>query len=419
MTHDDASDREQEDPDLEQNEETSQADRARVPIDPYIFQSLIPFQDLQRNIASTAFSGLRAAREAAAAFAFEVSGLPKLQSDLQRYLGNSIDFAGLVNRQDIAAAARSNLEVLKSIADASLSSRKTLESIADASLSSRRMLESLAGSLNIDALTNANALLSAASFPTMTAAQTVLADTLNAHTQEWLRSFHTIDFEKLVEGLDRWLPENLRGELDLEAVASIALDEGIPLCWIPRTEIVRSLLDACTPEDRLTMLDNYRDEIVDDCAEKLADVPHQWARECEEAIAALRIPLDGPAQSHAAGIIDSIVLCTLGARGRELAKSRAKEDWEDLAIRVAGENLVLRPLYRALVTWFPNNGTPIPDHFARHPTAHAVGQRGLFQARHALIAVMLAVSLTAQFWDDPAAADGIMPEDQEDGSGSS
>jgi hypothetical protein len=308
--------------------------------------------------------------------------------------------------------------MLESIADASLSSRQALESIADASLSSRKMLESLASSVNTDALIDANALLSAANLPAVTAAQSALSDVLNTHTHEWLRSFQTIDFQKLLEGLDRWLPDNLRGTVDLEAVASIALDEGIPLCWVPRTEIIQSLLDADTPEDRLTVLDDHRNEIVDDCAQVLADVPHQWARECEEAIAALRVPLDGPAQSHAAGIIDSIVLCTLGTKGRNLAKSRAKEDWEDLAIRVVGENLVLRPLYRALVTWYPNSGTPIPDHFARHPTAHAVGQRGLFQARHALIAVMLAVSLTVQFWDDPAAVDGITPEGRGNGSGS-
>jgi hypothetical protein len=92
------------------------------------------------------------------------------------------------------------------------------------------------------------------------------------------------------------------------------------------------------------------------------------------------------------------------------------ESLEYAAFRVAGENLALRPLYRALVTWFPNSGKPLPGHFARHPMAHAVGQRGLFQARHALIAVMLAVSLTAQFWDDPAAADGLSLDPRKDGS---
>ncbi len=169
----------------------------------------------------------------------------------------------------------------------------------------------------------------------------------------------------------------------------------------------------------MDLLDAHRDDILADCDAALADVHHQWAQECRDAIRAVRVDLDGPAQSHAAGIIDSIVLCALGPKnGRQLAKERAVEDWEDVALRVAGENLALRPLYRTLVMWFPGSGAPPPDYFARHLTAHAIGQPGLFQRRHALIAVMLAVSLTMQFWDDPASAAGLLSAEADDvGSG--
>lgn len=378
------------DPDEDGSEQDERDDDApgdrgiRIPIDPSIFESLIPFRNLQRTIASIDFSGVRAAQQAAAASAAQIPNLPMIQLDVQRLIGESVNFAALDDLQ-------------KSIAASALPDRTA-------------WAESLARSLNIEALHNVNTVLAGADFPAFAAAESAIADALTSHTQEWLKSFQTIDVLRLVESLDRWLPDNLRTVDDLEAVALIALDEGIPLSSVPRTPIVVRLVQAATPDGRLALLDAHRADIVDDCANAVAEIPHQWARECEEAIQALRVPLNGPAQSHAAGIIDSIVLCTLGSKGREVAKQRATEDWEDLALRVAGESLALRPLYRALVTWFPNTGTPPPDHFARHATAHAVGQPGLFHARHALIAVMLAVSLTVQFWDDPSAIGGVLPE---------
>lgn len=356
----------------------------RIPIDPSVFESLIPFRDLQRAIASIDFSGVRAAQQAAAAFATRIPDLQAVQLNVQRLIGESVNFSALAALQ-------------KGLAATAFPDRTA-------------WVESLARSLNIEALQNVSAVLADVDIPAFAAAQSAIAEALTSHTREWLRSFQTIDVERLLESLDRWIPHNLRGVDDLEEVARISLDEGLPLSWVPRTTIVVSIVEAATPEDRLALLDTHRDDIIDDCARAVAEIPHQWGRECEEAIRALLIPLNGPAQSHAAGIIDSIVLCTLGSNGRNVAKQRATEDWEELALRVAGESLALRPVYRALVTWFPNTGTPPPDHFARHATAHAVGQPGLFQARHALIAVMLAVSLTVQFWDDPSAASGVLPE---------
>jgi hypothetical protein len=356
----------------------------RIPIDPLIFESLIPFRDLQRTIASIDFSGVRAAQQAATAFTTRIPDIHMIQLDVQRLIGESVNFAALG-------------ELQKSIAAAAMPDRTA-------------WAESLTRSLNIEALQNVNAILAGVDFPAFVTAQSATAEALTSHTQEWLKSLRAIDVQRILESLDRWLPDNLRGVDDLEAAARIALDEGVPLSSVPRTSIVVSLVEAATSEDRLALLDAHRDDIIDDCVDAVTEIPHQWARECEESIRALRVSLNGPAQSHAAGIIDSIVLCTLGSNGRETAKQRATEDWEDLAFRVAGESLALRPLYRALVTWFPNTGTPPPDYFARHATAHAVGEPGLFHARHALIAVMLAVSLTVQFWDDPSAVGGVLPE---------
>ena len=69
----------------------------------------------------------------------------------------------------------------------------------------------------------------------------------------------------------------------------------------------------------------------------------------------------------------------------------------DLPLDSVRENLVLRPVVRAFAPWYPHWGTPVPLHFSRHATTHAVGYPDVFSEAKALIAVMLAVYLTWHF----------------------
>jgi hypothetical protein len=147
----------------------------RIPIDPSIFESLIPFRDLQRTIASIDFSGVRAAQQAAAASAARIPDLPMIQLDVQRLIGESVNFAALGDLQ-------------KSIAASALPDRTA-------------WAESLARSLNIEALRNVNTVLAGVDFPAFVAAQSAIAETLTSHTQEWLKSFQTIDVQRLLKSL--------------------------------------------------------------------------------------------------------------------------------------------------------------------------------------------------------------------------
>ena len=210
-------------------------------------------------------------------------------------------------------------------------------------------------------------------------------------------SFPKIDL-RWIETLDRLLPSNLRGLWqELDVVASVALDEGVPLSWIPRTEIVIALIEADEPIERRRILSERRDDILDDCEAALASTSHEWSVECRSAIDALREGHFGPAQSHASNILDSIVQTWTNEKPRDRAAELARCDFREIPLRHIATNLSLRPLGRAFVQWWPSSGRPPPDHFARHPTAHAVGHAGVFDPHHALIAVMLAVSLTLQF----------------------
>ena len=242
----------------------------------------------------------------------------------------------------------------------------------------------------------------------MSAINTTIAPQIGAfaETQRHFAHRAVIGFPKIylqwLEGLDRLIPSNLRGLLqELDVVASVALDEGIPLCWIPRGEIVVALITAGNPQERQRILSERQEDILDDCEVALATSTQEWAVECRSAIDALRQGNFGPAQSHASNIVDSIVRAFTGRRPRDFVVGPAPRNMDEIPLRQVAFCLARCPLDRVFTSWWPNSGNPPPAHFARHPTAHAVGSPGVFDPVYALVAVMLATSLTLQLAVDP------------------
>lgn len=228
-----------------------------------------------------------------------------------------------------------------------------------------------------------------------------ITDTLEQHSSMFrdistqiYSVFAGIDIGLLFEQFEGHIPSNLRGVHDLRAVASLALHEGIPICWVPRDEIVTALIEAEGPEERHQILTERRADILDDCETALTSIHHEWSIQCNKAIEALRQGHYAPAQSHASNIVDSIVMLEVG---RDTAVERARHDFDDLPLYLIADNLVLRPLVRALTHWFPDSGDPPPMHFARHVTSHGVGHTGVFDTLYALIGIMLAASLIVQY----------------------
>jgi hypothetical protein len=376
-------------PDDANEEETSQDEEASTDRGP-AFRSSAPsldaFASIQRYLASIDFSAIHAAQRA-----IEQAGTFKriagAQDAIARNFARSLDF------KNIAATHRALIEA---------------GAAAQAMAAQRRWAESLAKSIDFPALNRAVAASAALDSWARTSAafnQSLRKQTeLFASIAEDIKfKLPAIDLPGLLAALDRWMPVNLRDVVALDVVATIALDEGLPLSWVPRTEIVVLLIEADSPVARVDILTDHRDDILDDCEKALESIENEWAVQCRSAVAAMRAGFDGPAQSHASNIIDSIVLGLHGKNGREHTKKRAQEQLDDIPLQLAAENLSLRPLFRAFTTWFPNTGINPPDHFARHATSHAVGHAGVFAPISALVAMMLATSLTAQYApDDPS-----------------
>ncbi len=387
-------DEDPEGPDEPEDEVTDEAPSVGAPADSAVTPSLDAFASIQRSLAGIDFAAMWAAQrvvEQSEAF----KQIFEAQNAIAKNIARSIDFSG------IAAT-------LKGITDAGAN--------AQAIAAQRQWAETLARSIDFSALNRAVA--SSAALESWARASSAFSESLRKESELLSRiaesiafDLPTIDITGLLAALDRWIPVNLRTIAALDAVATIALDEGLPLSWVPRTEIVILLVEAGGADERARILTERCDDILDDCDEAVRHIEHEWAAQCRGAIGAMRAGFEGPAQSHASNIIDSIVLTFHGKKGRDYAKNRAQDEFDDLPLQLAAENLTLRPLFRAFATWFPGSGSDPPDHFLRHATSHAVGHLGVFAPMSALVAVMLATSLTVQYAppssdaDDPGAAD--------------
>lgn len=347
-------------------------------------RNLQTFRSLQRHIAGINLSATYAAQRAIerSLSSVDAAAILSAHDTVAQNIAQSIDFGGL---EAVSKALAGNANLIA------------------AAEAHQHWLQSMAASIDLSALERANeALVSSAALGAFSDAAKSWAESL-ALQVDFASLAKMLDValkakpNRWFEIVDRWIPVNLREVGNLDAVAQVALNEGLPLSWVPREEIVEELLAANGPDERKAILDRRVDDVLDDCEGLLGGAKHEWARQCLAAISALRAGFDGPAQSHAANIVDSVILQLMGKNGRECARKRASEDFEELPLQVVAESLTLRPLFRAFTSWWPTSGQPPPDHFARHTTAHAVGHDGLFERRHALIAVMLATSLTVQF----------------------
>ena len=340
------------------------------------------FTRTQRRLAAFDFTALTEAQRAISqATVVSIPSIVAAEDAISKNFAHSFDFSGLT------AAYRNSIDA------------STLEIARSAQ---KQWAASLSGAINFsalhDAIDSSRALIAVVAADGLIAKMhEQQADVLDRIRESLAFKLPKIDFPQWRDVVRRWIPGNLHEVHELDIVATVALDEGIPLSWIPRPEIVLALIKAEGPESRLRILHERRADIIDDCETGLASITHEWSVQCRNAIRALRFDLDGPAQSHASNIVDSIILELHGKGGRDQAKERAQGDFEDLPLQLAAENLTLRPLLRAFTIWWPTSDTAPPKYFARHPTAHAVGHVGVFTPWSSLIAVMLATSLTMQY----------------------
>ncbi|MEU4820299.1 hypothetical protein AB0H37_00345 [Actinomadura sp. NPDC023710] len=236
----------------------------------------------------------------------------------------------------------------------------------------------------------------------------------------WLEGIHPalLEFSHALSQLgvlEDWAPPNPRGwrlrehfgGSDFEDVRSVLVDDGIPLAYVPRREIVHDLMQAPDRTRRVAILLDQQTKIVADCRSVLADVDEPGlkghVRGAQDVLVAVEQGLYAPEQSHAGNLFDRLLRDIhdrdkLVPRLQRYRYARMRESLESsLSIAEDGlgnkfrTNLIVPSMARALVEFFP--GDPIPEQFNRHATAHAANDPRQVNPGNALIATMLVVSV--------------------------
>lgn len=215
--------------------------------------------------------------------------------------------------------------------------------------------------------------------------------------------------------------------VDFIAAVRLSLSEGIRLAWVPDPETVQLLLGAAAegPEQRsqlIAILEDRSNIILDYCDTRLDEIARNSGpagqlqntiRLTRQAVQALRIGLEGPAQSAAANLLDQLLrnasTTVFGDYGHTKALNRIQalsletDRTGALAIvrwlGVLREVATLMPVVTAMTAWNPAGGQPPPERFSRHVVTHFIAAEGQVDRANALIAVMTAVSLLSQQHD--------------------
>jgi hypothetical protein len=185
-------------------------------------------------------------------------------------------------------------------------------------------------------------------------------------------------------------------------------DEGIPLTWVPRPELVTELISASDSVTRGNLLVARDKEVIEDCTGVLDQLSDPDVVALAEAVRVAILAYDagaGPAaQSHCANVFDRLLRDVVG-RGFIITGRNGRFHHDDVHKKlkrkaVSDETLinefrascVLSPAAPALRE-FLGGRDPIPTVFNRHATAHAVGSTIQFSTANAIISIMLVTSL--------------------------
>lgn len=233
-------------------------------------------------------------------------------------------------------------------------------------------------------------------------------------------------------------PRNWWGTGASQSLLRAARSEGLPLAWVPRSEIIVELDGCADDQARLHVLESRRGLILQDCEDTLGECTDEWvidgvtlARRALEAIRAghdeagmaLAVALGEPLAAWAATPRAMAFLSEEDRADWEKKRSKSKYPWAQIEIdRVGNGNVepwdftyqvLIAPIPRFFTPWWPDKGTPPPKGLSRQVVAHQP-TLAHFSTTNALLAVMLVTSILRQQqdWSDEVGHDDA----QQDGN---
>jgi hypothetical protein len=174
--------------------------------------------------------------------------------------------------------------------------------------------------------------------------------------------------------------------------------DGIPLAWVPRGDIVVGLVHAEGIDGRRAILADREADIVQDCFTCLDDVDApelaEFVANAREAVRAFQDHHAKPAQALATVVLDAVLRLLFAAPNFSYGGIRRQlaDTWDNATLRYMRSALVLAAIPGALEEFWPNRGDPVPIRFNRHASAHTVHAEQ-FTRTNALVAIMTITSL--------------------------
>jgi hypothetical protein len=209
------------------------------------------------------------------------------------------------------------------------------------------------------------------------------------------RSLTQIDWSTLVERIANLMPPNWPDDVQYEVAMQIVNDEGIPLVWVPRAELVTTLVEAPGYQVRIAILLENSDILVEDiglCLEEVRGISELAGhlKLAEDALAAFADGHLSAAQALATDVLDSIVLAYIGRHADVHKKVLPVADDTELSEFVFAASL--SPLVRAYEPFRADKGDAIPAAYNRHATVHG-GSTIQFSPVNSLLSLLIVASV--------------------------
>jgi hypothetical protein len=216
-------------------------------------------------------------------------------------------------------------------------------------------------------------------------------------------------------------PQNWWGtEIPSERLIKIAEEDGIPVAWVPSPDLLIKLHSASNREERLTVLCNKQEKVLNHCKTLLTECTDQWiSGERYLVDCSLSALLDGhheAALALAVSIGEPMAVWASEPRVKAFNSEEDAEAWNKLRkklgkYRWAKHEIENEPLesrrvdliHRALIAPIPSffrpfrleNGDEIPKQLSRHAVVHTA-KKEQFSLENAILGLMLVSSILYQ-----------------------
>jgi hypothetical protein len=218
------------------------------------------------------------------------------------------------------------------------------------------------------------------------------------------------DFAQTLKNLDKaGLTPNLGKNASIHKLKDYQklLKCGYPIFWVPRAEVIDTLLAAKTETQRKTAVKSNRARILEDCREAVANVTHKSLKDTrlhlQAAIAAMEQGNDRSAQSTASVCIDAqldqIIDTTALSSFREINKqvysdSKKLKTFNEVPVYALYAALQAQLIVFVLRDFDRLKPNTVRTKYSRHSSIHSVSSRQ-YSEFNALQAIMIATTMLA------------------------